>query len=293
MYTDVYYSRDMAAVIQRSLFEKPDRPMPEFVGTASVRAVETGSLLTPGVGRTADFDYTLNPYRGCTFGCSYCFAASFVPDEEMKANWGKWVEAKIRAVDVLRHRDLRGKKIFMSSATDPYQPLEAKIELTREIVEILAESGARLVVQTRSPLVARDIDLLSRFEYVRVNMSITTDDEEARKKFEPGCASIGRRLEAIARLIDAGIRTNVCVSPMLPMKDPETFGVRLAKMGVAHVYSSWFHMSDKPFASGTRDPAIALLGDTGWRYERFVRARNALKRGFGRHATLSQAFGPI
>jgi DNA repair photolyase len=282
----------MSIIGQRSLFEKPERSLPSMVGPARIAAVETQHLLTPGTGRTADFDFTLNPYRGCSFGCSYCYAAFFVADEEMRKNWGQWVEVKIRAVETLRHRDLRGKTIYMSSVTDPYQPVEAKIELTREIVELLAEAGARLVVQTRSPLVARDIDLFSRFEHIRVNMSITTDDDEVRQRFEPGCASIGRRIEAVARLKDAGIRTNVCVCPMLPMRDPEGFARRMSHLGVDHVTSSWFHMNDQLFASGTRDMALELLEEVGWNYDGYVRARAALKRGFGAFANSRQAFGP-
>jgi len=243
-----------------------------MVGPARISSVETTHLLTPGTGRTADFDFTLNPYRGCSFGCSYCYAAFFVADEELRQNWGQWVEVKIRAVEVLRHRDLRGKTIYMSSVTDPYQPIEAKIELTREIVEMLGEAGARLVVQTRSPLVARDIDLFSRFEHIRVNMSITTDDDEVRQKFEPGCASVGRRIEAVARLKDAGIRTNVCVCPMLPMRDPEGFGRKMANLGVDHITSSWFHMNDQLFASGTREDALHLMQEMGWDYDGYVRA---------------------
>lgn len=283
----------MAAVVQRSLFELPVRALPDRMGPAAVRSIETTHLLTPGNGRTADFDFTLNPYRGCGFGCSYCYAAFFVADEELRSNWGRWVEVKVRAVEALRHRDLRGKTIFMSSVTDPYQPLEAKIELTREIVSLLCEAGARLVVQTRSPLVARDIDLFSRFKHLKVNMSITTDDDEVRQRFEPGCASIGRRIEAVVRLKDAGIRTSVCVCPMLPMRDPELFGAKMAKLGVDNLTSGWFHMNDQPFTSGTRDGALELLQETGWDYNGYVRARASLKRGFGRFSSSSEAFGPV
>lgn len=283
----------MSAIIQRSLFEKPDRAVPDSIGGASVRSIETTNLLTPGNGRTAAFDFTLNPYRGCSFACSYCYAAFFVAEDELRENWGQWVEVKIRAIEALRHRNLDGRTIYMSSATDPYQPLEAKIELTREIVELLAGAGARLVVQTRSPLVARDIDLFSQFKHVKVNMSITSDDDEVRQRFEPACASIGRRIEAVARLKDAGIKTSVCISPMLPMKDPEGFGRRMAKLGVDHLTTSWFHMNDRSFAAGTRDPALALLEETGWTYEQYCRARELVKRGFGRKSTSDQAFGPV
>lgn len=283
----------MSAVIQRSLFDGPARAIPDQVGGASVRTIETNNLLTPGQGRISAFDFALNPYRGCTFGCSYCYAAFFVPEDELRENWGRWVEVKSRAVDILRHRNLEGKTILMSSATDPYQPIEAKLELTREIVEVLAASGARLVVQTRSPLVARDIDLFSKFKHIKINMSITTDDEEIRKRFEPGCASVGRRIEAIARLNDAGLKTSVCVSPMLPMKDPYGFGLKMAKLGVDYLTTAWFHMNDKPFSSGTRDPALQLLDETGWNYDKYIRARDALKRGFGKGPAGSGAFAPV
>src|SRR5690242_11095824 len=149
----------------------------------------------------ASFDYTLNAYIGCSFGCSYCFAASFVADDEKKAAWGTWVHVKEDALIELSRADLKDKTIFMSSSTDPYQPLEMHTGLTRSIVEFLSEPfrQPRLTVQTRSPIVARDVDLLKRYKRARVNMSITTDSEEIRKKFEPKCASIDRRFEALEK----------------------------------------------------------------------------------------------
>ena len=87
----------------------------------------------------------------------------------------------------------------MSSATDPYQPIEAKLELTRSLLPILAQRGARLSVLSRSPMVTRDIDLFREFDDVNITLSITTDSDDVRKRFEPQCASIERRFAAIAR----------------------------------------------------------------------------------------------
>jgi DNA repair photolyase len=241
-------------------------------------------LLTPGRGRTAYFDYTLNPYRGCSFGCTYCFAAFFVPDPVQREDWGKWVEVKVRAADALRRADLRGKRIFMSSVTDPYQPLEAEVELTRELVGIMADQGVHLVVQTRSPLAARDIDLFCRFENIRVNMTVATDDDTIRKQFEPACASIERRLDAVARLRSAGIPVAISCSPLLPMDDPEAFGRRLASMGVCEIYSAYFHRSDRDFASNTRDEAWQIAARLNWTEREFQRTRDALLAGFGRRS---------
>jgi DNA repair photolyase len=283
----------MSSPLQMGLFDAPLESIPTALGPAQIRAIETSHLLTPGQGRTSDYDYTLNPYRGCSFGCSYCYAAFFVPDEGQRADWGRWVEVKVRAAEVLRRRELTGKRIYMSSVTDPYQPVEAKVELTRRVVEVLAEAQARLVVQTRSPLVARDADLFQRFERLRVNMSITTDDDAVRRRFEPGCASIERRLEAVEQLKAVGIRVNVCVCPMLPMSDPEAFGRKLARMGVDGVSSFYFHSGDRAFAAGTRDGAREIANEAGWTYAEFARCREALKRGCAVYGGSAAAFGPV
>ncbi|MEZ0325613.1 MAG: radical SAM protein [Fimbriimonas sp.] len=259
--------------MQPSLFEPDERfLLPEFIGRARVLASDSKNLLTPGKGRTSDFDYTLNPYRGCSFDCSYCFAAAFVPDELQKSEWGLWVEAKVKALDSLASKELRNKRIFMSSATDPYQPLEGKVKLTRSIVEELLRQQVRLMVQTRSPIVERDIDLLQGFDDVQVNLSITTDDEEVRKRFEPSCASIDRRLLTISRLSAAGLKTCICVGPMLPMRDPEEFARRTADIGPTHVSTAYFLTSDKPFASNTRERALGIAEEYGWDRDEYDRA---------------------
>ncbi|MEA2552764.1 MAG: hypothetical protein QOJ65_940, partial [Fimbriimonadaceae bacterium] len=167
----------MSEPSQFELFKLDLASPPPRIGPTSVTSRPKSRVLVVGRGSTATYDYTLNPYIGCSFGCSYCFATSFVADEEKKAAWGTWVEVKDGALHELARVDLKGKSIFMSSATDPYQPLEAQTMLTRSIVEFLSEPfrQPRLTVQTRSPLVARDIDLLLRYKRARINMSITTD----------------------------------------------------------------------------------------------------------------------
>ena len=189
------------------------------------------------------------------------------------------MQVKHRALESLARTDLRGKRVFMSSVTDPYQPVEAKIELTRGIVEHLGRAGARLVVQTRSPIVARDIDLLLRFETVRVNMSITTDCDEVRQRYEPQCASIERRLDAVRQLKRAGLRVHVCIAPMLPFKDPESFGQLLDEIGVDSVGTVWFDSSPKAeFASNTREGAYELAREDGWNHARYVETGERIRR---------------
>ena len=167
----------------------------------SIESYEADQILTPGAGYLSAYDYSLNPYVGCAFGCSYCYAAFFAPVDK-QASWGDWVRVKQNAVLRLTRmrRPLVGKTVYMSSATDPYQPIERRLELTRSLLPILANKGARLVVQTRSPLVVRDIDLLQLFDQVCVNFSVTTDSEDIRRVFEPRNPPIADRFEAATRV---------------------------------------------------------------------------------------------
>lgn len=265
---------------QASLFEAAAIQPPTKLGRTFVRTIEAAGILTPTKGRLADYHYSLNPYRGCGFGCSYCYAAFFVPDDVRKDAWGEWVEVKTNAVRLLeRARNLGDSRIYMSSVTDPYQPLEATVGLSRAILEHLADrkDQPRVVVQTRGPLVTRDIDVLRRFRHLRVNMSITTDSEEVRKRFEPQCASIERRFAAVEELRDAGIQTGVCVSPMLPIEDPVGFARRLRELRADCYASSYFHSSDRRFASGTGARALELAREHGWSMARFQRTVSVLE----------------
>lgn len=275
------------STIQASLFESIARPMPTQLGRTMVRSVDVGSILTACKGKLSHFDYSLNPYRGCGFGCSYCYAAFFVPDDVKRDAWGDWVEVKSNAVAMLaRQRNLGGAKIIMSSATDPYQPIEAVASLSRSILEHFAERREQpsILIQTRGPLVTRDIDVLRRLRDVRVNVSVTTDCDEARKRFEPACASIERRLDALRELKAAGVRTGVSISPMLPIKDPIAFARTLRDLKADRYYTSYFHYSDKLFASSTGQKAIGIGKELGWsrkRYERTKEVLTSLVPGFG------------
>lgn len=267
---------------QLSLFEPDPSPQaPERLGKADISKIHVRQILTKPAGSLGSFDFSLNPYIGCGFGCSYCYASFFQADPDKFETWGTWVQIKANAVEVLRaKRDLRGKRIFMSSATDPYQPLEAKVEITRRLVEEMSDPlrQPRLVVQTRGPLVTRDIDLLKRFGEVRVNMSITTDSDDIRKEFEPSCASIERRLEAVRELKAAGLETGISIMPMLPLHDPEAFGKLIKQIGPDHVYAGFFHRSDRAFAANTRDRAWLLAEKHGWNRAAFLEALTMLER---------------
>jgi DNA repair photolyase len=265
--------------LQLNLFDEGGPPeAPESFAYMKVTELEKSNILTKGSGAATDFDFTLNPYVGCGFNCSYCFATFFQAEEERRQTWGSWVNVKINAArDLLRRKDLHDKKIMMSTATDPYQPLEAKVKLTRAILEVLVDKQPRLLVQTRGPLVTRDIDLLKQLKHVRVNMSITTDSDEVRKRFEPSCASIERRLEAITECKEAGLKTTVCLVPMLPLDNPEKFADRLRATKADYFKAYPFRISDREFSASTRQWALDIAKEYGWDKDAFERAKNELQ----------------
>ena len=110
-------------------------PMPNKIGSTQVTYRPARDILTKTSGFMKTYDFTLNPYSGCSFGCSYCYAAFFSRDQAQQDNWGLWVNAKQNAAQLLgdlKPGALDGKRIYMSSVTDPYQPLEQKILLTQK-----------------------------------------------------------------------------------------------------------------------------------------------------------------
>ena len=165
------------------------------------------------------FDYCLNPYTGCQTSCRYCYARLFMPRYSGHTEpWGKFVDVKVNAVDLLRQQLERAKKgtVWISSVCDPYQALEAKYKLTRGCLEELLKKQFPVNIQTKSKLVLRDLDLLRQFKVIDVGFTIATDDEKVTKLFEPHASPVKERIEALETIHDAGIRTFAFVGPLLP-----------------------------------------------------------------------------
>ena len=182
-------------------------------------------------------------------------------------SWGLWVDVKENAVERLRRRrgSLDGKLIYMSSVTDPYQPIERQIELTRGLLEMLARHRPKLVVQTRSPDVVRDADLfreiVDRGGRVQVNMTVTTDDEDVRRTFEPFCPSNAARLRAAGELCAGGVDTCVTMTPLLLVRDAGRFADNLLDTGIRDFIVQPFHFQRGKFIAGTRDAAMRLMAE--------------------------------
>jgi len=266
-------------------------------GRSRVTYTPARSILTVCSGFIGAYDYTLNPYSGCTFGCSYCYAAFFVRDQADQDTWGQWVRVKENALELLqrkRRKPLIDKTIYMSSVTDPYQPIERELGLTRALLEeLVSYHRVRLVVQTRSRLVTRDIDLLRQFAAVRVNMTITTDDETVRKAFEPTCASIERRLAAITEVQQTDLPTCITLTPLLPVSDPSAFAQRLLATGVQQYVAQFFHPDRRRFVAGTREDARVLCRERQWDEAAYRRTLAVLQATLPQLAEGHDGFAPI
>ena len=226
----------------------------ELVQARSILSPATGFILRGG------FEWTCNPYIGCTFGCRYCYAMYLPQNRRPREEWGRWFQAKANAVELARRQAPRaaGQAVYMASVTDPYQPVERVLRLTRGILEALLPHQPRLVVQTRGPLVTRDADLLGQFESVRVNVSIPTDDEEVRLAFEPKAPPLEARWQAVRALKDHGIPVGLCLTPLLPVTDAAAFATKVAQAGADVVVVQEFHDSPRGWGADTSEEAVAL-----------------------------------
>jgi len=241
-----------------------------------IQEIKARSVLTktgiPGM------KYCINPYVGCAHACRYCYATFMKKFTGHIEPWGSFVDVKINAPEVLRRElkkaenaqrtlvseydnkqihtfgfpqgTLRGS-IILSSVTDPYQPVEAKYMITRKCLEALALFKFPVDILTKSPLVLRDIDIISKLKNAEVGLTITTDDDNMRKIFEPAAPPVHERIEALKKLHKAGIKTYVFIGPVLPM-NPDSLAEKI-----------------KPFAHSILIDRINYINKVKWLYEKY------------------------
>lgn len=252
------------------------------IGQSEVIYKAAASILTEAKGFMGGYDYTLNPYSGCSFGCTYCYAAFFSRTEEQRKNWGYWVQVKENALQLLikfRKKSLKDKTIYMSSVTDPYQPIEKELKLTRSLLkELITYHQPRLVIQTRSTIATRDIDLFKQFKVIQVNMTITTDSETVRKVFEPLCPSNSSRLKAIKEINNAGVNTCITMTPLLPIENAEDFAKKLLDTGIKKFIIQPFHSDKGKFVASTREKAMQLVKEMDWTMDKYQRVFEIIQK---------------
>jgi len=228
----------------------------------------------PGVG------FVINPYLGCGHGCRYCYATFMRQYSHFnrESRWGEFVEVKVNIAKVLETELARKRKIctaLLSSVCDPYQPVENEYKLTRECLKLLRSYGWGIRILTRSPLVLRDIDILTYSLDALVGLSIPTDNDLVRKILEPDSPPIETRIETLKQLKAKGIRTWAFIAPALPM-DPQ----RLHRLISPHVE---YVMID---SLNYRNQVKHIFREEGWEYaltpEYARETREILQRLFGK-----------
>ncbi len=158
-------------------------------------------------------DYVINQYVGCEHACLYCYA-KFMSKWYNYGKWGKWVVVKENLPELVKSEHVKGE-VYMSSVSDPYQPIERKIKLTRKILKRMKKK-VRLRILTKSDLILRDIDIFKEFEDIGVGLTINGFDGKLKKEIEPFSPTNGKRIEALKMLQENGIKTYAFVSPIIP-----------------------------------------------------------------------------
>lgn len=220
------------------------------------REIQAKSILSPcGI---PGIDYVINPYTGCRFGCTYCYASfmgRFLKDKGVK-DWGQYVYAKVNAPELLE-KELpklkakgKGLEIFLSSVTDPYQGVEAKYQLTRKCLEIIRDYGFEgdISILTKSNLVLRDIDIFKKLKNVAVGLTVTSYNDSISRYFEKYAPNVTDRFDALETLNKNGIKTYAFIGPLLPHfvafeTELEKIFKKLSQIGTKDIFIEHLNLS--------------------------------------------------
>jgi DNA repair photolyase len=233
---------------------------------ARYQEVQVRSALERATGMP--FEWALNPYRGCTHACEYCYARKYQRHLELGAgdDFSSVIFVKINLVAVLRRELSRPgwmrESVSVGTATDPYQPIEGHYKLTRQSLEVLTETETPFAIVTKGPMVLRDLDILRRATAgagCEVLLSVPTVDRTAWARLEPGTAPPAQRLRAVRALVDAGIDAGVLMNPLVPgitatRENIEKTVAALADAGAPFVGTNVAHLDP-----GVREHFMAFL----------------------------------
>ena len=188
----------------------------------------------------------INPYVGCGHGCVYCYARFIKRFTGHTEEWGTFVDARLNIAEILRKQlkspKYKGEIIFIGTVTDPYQPIEKKYKLTRNILQVLVNYKNPVSILTKSDLVLRDIDLLKKFKSIDVNFTVNTLNEKWKKLVEPNSPTIKQRLNAMEKLTKEGITVLAMMGPYWPVfTEPEALFKEFKRVGVNHIFTESFN----------------------------------------------------
>lgn len=181
-----------------------------------IKEIKAKSIITKS--GLPDSDFVINPYVGCMHGCIYCYARFMKRFTNHDEPWGKFLDIKLNAPDLIpKNTDkYKNKSITIASVTDAYQPMERKYKLMRGILEKLITLQPNLCIMTKSDLILRDIDLLQKFKKCVAGVSLSILDDKIRKQVEPFSSSVEKRINAVKELKKADINNFIFISPMFP-----------------------------------------------------------------------------
>lgn len=219
--------------------------------------------------RGMGFRWSLNPYRGCTHGCHYCFARRYhhFYDLDADQSFTSVIFAKVNVAQVLRdelfRRGWQREPVAVGTATDPYQPIEGRYRLTRSCLEVFCQRHSPVSVVTKGTMIVRDVDILA--ELVRrtrctVCFSVTTLDYDLWRRLEPGTPPPQKRLLAMERLVEAGVHAGVLLAPVIP-GITDTWSNLTAVVEQAAAHGACFLGADLlRLQEGTREHFLGFLG---------------------------------
>ena len=222
-----------------------------------------------------DIDYALNPYKGCAHGCLYCYAPDIINCAGC-GEWGSWVEARANISRVLR-KEISGigdAMIGLATVTDPYQPAEERLGITRACLEVISHFDASLMLMTKSPLALRDFDILRKIGKLEFCVTITTLDEILARQMEPNAPTPKARLDLLREAARTGLKTSAMISPWLVSTDNPQEELRemietLAEAGCSNITIDRLRM---------RPTAIKRVAGSALMKKHGVRIRSVVER---------------
>jgi len=227
--------------------------------------------------RLPGLDWALNPYRGCTHSCAYCYAQD-VTRFELGSPWGSVLEVKTNIVQVLG-REVRRKRegvVGVGTVTDPYQPAEKSYQLTRGCLAILRSKDVEVSVLTKSPLVLRDLDILEGWTGAEIGLSIASMEEGVSDVLEPSAPKPSERMAALEALNRSGVRTYLMAAPIVPglSDNARSLAELVSKASAAGVRRiMWDMYNPKPIALRRLESALESAGKTAARLGQATDAR--------------------
>jgi DNA repair photolyase len=260
-------TRDVARLVKRAgvegLTEAERR-----ADSARYQEIRCRSALNPVKGMP--FEWTLNPYRGCTHACHYCFARRYQTQLELGSGdqFSSLIFVKANFVEVLRreldHPKWQRQLAALGTATDPYQPIEGHYELTRGSLQALAAAHSPVGLLTKGPMVVRDIDILqdlmANTRGSSVCVSVPTVDETAWRTLEPGTAPPLQRLRAVRKMVDAGLDAGVLMAPLVPGFSTHPARIEATIKAIADHGARFVGSNILFLDGGTRDHFMRFLG---------------------------------